>query len=66
MSNRVTIMLDDSLSGKLQKLRGQAIANSEFNISFSDVLNYAIHHAFDKGGYNVNKIIHYKENLVRN
>jgi len=63
--SRITIILDDERNSKLQEIRGKAIGKyQEGNISFSDVVNYAVQCALDKG-FNVNMILDYKEKKLR-
>jgi|APSaa5957512535_1039671.scaffolds.fasta_scaffold02528_29 hypothetical protein len=64
MSKRVTIIISDTNNTKLHDLQGKSIGKFDGNISFSDVINFAIEHALHNG-FNVSEIVNYKETKRR-
>lgn len=61
---RCTIIIDKDRNSKLHEIQGKAIGKYESSISFSDVINFAVEYALEKG-FNVSKVIAYKDSHER-
>lgn len=63
-SCRVTIVISKEHNSKLHEIQGKAIGKFGGNVSFSDVINFAVAFALEKG-FNVTKVVNYKEAKLR-
>jgi len=62
--SRVTVIIDKERNRQLHELQGKAIGKFDGNISFSDMVNFALDYALDKG-FNVKSVLQYKEDKIR-
>lgn len=61
---RCTIVIDKERNSKLHEIQGKAIGRYDGSISFSDVINFAVQYALEKG-FNVKSVLAYKESNER-